>query len=240
MAVPAPQPSAQPCTSCPLNRNPSASPATRAVSSHHRLSPPQPPPGLCQTPHPPHSMSWGPACSTLETPANTCSPPSTPQLPIPRAVAVQGTLGGRQDTWGATVRECRNTETSRDQPCSTPKGWEQGITAQLWSVVLHKRKQSREVFQPSECLVLSNLEKSLRSSSPRDRGRTPALKQGVIISPRALKSFCSLDVQSRDRRTPSEMPRWQPELCASMATALLCFHPALLLFLLCSGPQEEL
>ena len=83
--------------------------------------------------------------------------------------------------------------TSMDQLCSNPKPWEYGITAWLWAAALHKKKQSDEVFQSLKWLVLSDVEKPLRFSRSRGSGRTPALKQGAIIKPRALKSFCFLD-----------------------------------------------
>lgn len=87
-----------------------------------------------------------------------------------------------------------------------PCPWEYRTSAWLWPVVLPKPKQS-QVFPLPKWLVLPSFEKPLRLSPSRGRERTLALKQGAIIKPLSLKSFCSSEALSRDGRTPSEMPQ---------------------------------
>lgn len=89
-ALAAPQPSAQPCQCCPPNRGVLVHPLPPKLWHHttachlHLLR--EAAPGPCQTPHhhdhtDPPSMALGPACTTLGTPASTCSPQGIPQLP---------------------------------------------------------------------------------------------------------------------------------------------------------------
>lgn len=165
---------------------------------HHRCPLRGALPVPCQTPHAhghihPTALLWDQPAPLRKT-ASTCRPQGTLHVPQPKGCACARYSWGRQDTWKGAVREGWTPDTSRDQPCSTRKPWEHGITAWLQAVVLHKKKQSDEVFQPPKWLVLSDSEKPLRFSPSRGRGRIPALKQGAIIKPWALKSFCSLDV----------------------------------------------
>lgn len=156
----------------------------------------------CQTPHPHSHIHTHPRSQHRFGTSLHCSgkasqrmqaaghPTWSPAQPVWVAQVLQR---GRQDIGEGAAREGWSPGTHRDQPCSALKPWEYGISAQLWAVVLHKKKQSDEVFQPLKWLVLSDFVKPLRFSPSRGRGRTPALKQGAIIKPQALKSFCSLD-----------------------------------------------
>lgn len=125
-AVPASSPQLSPARAAPQKRSPSASP--QAVASHHSLSPPPAQRGCTMAlPNPTTMVACTPqhgVGTTLHHSGDT----SQYMKPTKHTTAPHSKgCGGARYSWGQaghlgrTVRECWNTETSRDQPCSTPK-----------------------------------------------------------------------------------------------------------------------